>query len=383
MPDPLPKLHWLTCVATCASMAWFAACLVALLLLSGCAAPSTIVGGAADPLAIAAGRTVDAATAQAAARATTIAESTAAWRQTQDSLSVALTQSSMAMTEDAAHFHGTLAAAGATTAAETTQDAISRAVEATYAAQTPQAAGRQTQAALDAFSAARQQSQAQAVAEFWSWIRTLTIVAIAMLALVLCSLIFMRGLAYIWAEDRAARARIAAEGFRVLSNGLWAEYTDTEGYQVYSLPVPENPANSIPDIVEILTPTPSLTLAWKHALRMFCWHGQLYGFGVRDLGAAGRRVVSDPGWRQLVKILKEAGVLVTRPVKGPDGRTANTTTWADGYDYHRFARDLADGRVRPNHPTDKPPPDVVFTVPDTTPQPDTTQRDATTTATAV
>ena len=71
-------------------------------------------------------------------------------------------------------------------------------------------------------------------------------------------------------------------------------------------------------------------------------------------------MVSDPAWRRLSKLLKDAAVLADR---SRPGRKERVTTWADGGDYRRFADELGTGRLALLLPTDNVPPTVAYTVP--------------------
>jgi len=98
----------------------------------------------------------------------------------------------------------------------------------------------------------------------------------------------------------AQQAAIAREAFRLLPPGHWAERAPGEGYQVYALPgLLDAPAT----VIQNTPTTPDRAHAWRQSVRLFAWWGDMYGFGVRELGPAGAGVVTDPGWRALTKLL--------------------------------------------------------------------------------
>lgn len=67
---------------------------------------------------------------------------------------------------------------------------------------------------------------------------------------------------------------------------------------------------------------------WKRAALMFLTAGDKYGFTIRALGAAGGRVVTDPGWNQMKDWLIGLGILADN----------NGTGWAAEWDIERFHR---------------------------------------------
>ena len=118
-------------------------------------------------------------------------------------------------------------------------------------------------------------------------------------------------------------------------------------------------------MIENAPTTPDRAHEWRQAVRLFCWWGDKYGFGVRELGPAGVGVVTDPAWRVLSKLLKAAGVLAEVGIPGQRGRA---TAWAPEWNYRRLHDDLGHGRLVLPFPADDPAPEVRYTVPNTTPQ---------------
>ncbi len=277
-----------------------------------------------------------------AARAT----STAAAQQTRESLSVEQTRAALSLTQGAGLALATDAAAVRTDTAR-----------ATSAAQTPTAAAVGTQAALHSVEAASRQARSESAGAFWEWLRWTTVAALAALAFVFCVVVAVRGLAYVVVEYQRAQAAIAREAFKVLAPGHWAEWQPGDGYRVYPLP---GLLDAPPVIVEHQVSAPSREHAWRHAVRLFAWWGDRYGFGIRDLGAEGAAVVSDPDWRTFTQLLKSAGVLAERALPGRKGRA---TAWAPGWNYRRLADELSSGSLALPYPAGDDPPAVAFAVP--------------------
>jgi hypothetical protein len=92
----------------------------------------------------------------------------------------------------------------------------------------------------------------------------------------------------------------------------------------------------------------------------------MHGFGLRDLGPAGAGVVTDPAWRIMARLFKQAGILEDRAVPGLRGRV---TAWVDGWDFRRLADALGQPGQPLPFPTDSDPPEIAGTVPNTTPRP--------------
>jgi hypothetical protein len=293
-----------------------------------------------------------AATQLAEARGTAYAAqatSTAAYRSTQDNLTVLATSQALA-----------IMAGEATQAAQDALDARRMAQVTTYAAQTPTMAAIATQGALSATQAAMSQARAESAAEFWAWLRWTTVIGLASLALSFCVVVLTRGLSYVITEYQREQASIAREAFRLLAPGHWAEYTPGDGYRVYPLPgLLDAPAT----VIDNTPTTPDRAHAWRQAVRLFCEWGDRYGFTIGRLGASGAGVVSDPAWRTLTRLLRDAGVLADTALPGQKGRA---TAWAPGWDRRRLFDDLAHGRLVLPYPADTDPPAVAHTVPNMT-----------------
>lgn len=274
------------------------------------------------------------------------ATSTTAAQLTREALQVEQTRTALQITVAAAAGLATDGAAVRTQSAQQTQ-----------AWATPTAAAMRTQAAVTVADRQREQASAESAAAFWNLLRWVLLAAIAGIVIVVCVLILVRGVAFIFMETIRERAAVAREAFKILAPGHWAEWTATSGYQVYQLP---GALDAPPTIVENAIVSPSRLHAWRHTVRLFAWWGDRYGFGVRDLAAAGAGVVTDPVWRDLSKLLKDAGALdeVRR-----DGQKGRVTAWADGWDYRRFADELDSGRLELPFPEKGDPPKVAFAVP--------------------
>ncbi len=339
------------------------------LALAACApAQVVITAGPGDLLPAEAVRVLDRATASAAAVATQGARATAgeiaaratsttAAQLTRDSLAGLQTHVALQLTAGAGAAMATDAAAEKTQAAGETRQAVQAAALSTQAVQTPTAAAWRTQAALQATQAAATLARADSAAEFWAWVRWTSVAALVALALVVCALVLARGLVIIRADDRRAAAAIARDAFRVLAPGHWAEWLPGDGYRVYQLP---GALDDAPVVIENAPTAPSHVHAWRQAVRLFAWWGDRYGFGIRELGAEGAGVVSDPAWRVLVRLLKGAGVLADVTLPGKRGRG---TAWAPGWDYRRLADELSSGKLALPFPAGDAPPAVAFTVP--------------------
>ncbi len=299
-----------------------------------------IVADATNTALAEATRVANVTAAEAAARAT----STTAAQLTRDSLAVEQTRAALSLTQVAGVALATDAAAVRTQSAA-----------ATYGAQTPAAAAIATQSAVQAAEAAGRQARSESAAEFWAWLRWTTVVALAALAASFCVVVLTRGLAYVVVEYQREQARTAREAFKLLSPGHWAEWQPGDGYRVYPLP---GLLDAPPTVIEQAPATPSREHAWRHAVRLFCWWGDRYGFGIRDLGAKGAAVVSDPDWRRLSRLGKRAGVLAEVTLPGKKGRG---TAWAPDWNYARLSDELP--RLALPYPTGDDPPNVAFAVP--------------------
>lgn len=331
------------------------ALLLAALLLTACSpAVYYVTPGAVLP--VEAGRIVDAATATAAAAASQAALATAtgisaretatAGRQaTLDALAARQTEVSLSLTQQAGQ-----GAATATTAART------QSAGASQAWATPTAAAMRTQAAAAATDRARQQEAAASVAEFWRTLRTVLVALLIVAGLTAITVVAIDRITALRVARLREQAAIAREAFRLLPPGHWAEWEPASGYQVYQLPGPlDEPAV----IIENATGTPSRDHAWRQAVRLFAWWGDRYGFGLRELGPAGAGVVTDPAWRVLARLLKDAGVLVELAMGGRKGRV---TAWAPGWSFQRLADEMSHGQLQLPYPKGDAP-KVAFAVP--------------------
>jgi hypothetical protein len=286
------------------------------------------------------------------------ATSTTAALTTRDALVMQQTQAALQLTQAAGQALATDAAAVRTQAAA-----------ATAAWASPTAAAVRTQAALDEIEQRRRLANAESTAEFWRTLRTTLIALLRSLAIVACVWLLARAVVAVWdriTQVRTARIRekaaIAREAFRLLGPGHWAEWQPADGYQVYSLP---ERLDTPPVLLENPEYRADRLQAWRHAVRLFAWWGDRFGFGIRDLGPAGAGVVSDPAWRKLSKLLKDAGVLAEVVVPDQKGKV---TTWAPDWSYPRFSDELGSLTPPLTLPVADDPPDVRFAVPTTTPQ---------------
>jgi hypothetical protein len=296
------------------------------------------------------------ATQDAQATATRIAAgemATAARQSTRDALEGQQTQAALQMTQ-----------AAATSAQADTAQARTQAAHQTQAWATPTAAAMRTQAAAAAIDYARQQAQASSVGEFWQTVRFVIVALLIVGGLTSIAVVVVDRLASIRVQTLREKAAIAREAFRILPPGHWAEWQPGAGYQVYTLP---GHLDAPATIIENARPTPNRAHEWRQAVRLFCWWGDRYGFGIREIGPAptGAGVVSDPDWRILSKMLKGAGVLAEVSIPGKKG---NKTAWAPEWGYPRLHDELGHGRLALPFPTEGDAPKVAFTVPNTTPQ---------------
>jgi hypothetical protein len=332
------------------------------LTLAACAPAVYVTPGAGDVLPVQAQRIIDAATATAGAQATQDARATqidlsgrqtatAARQSTLDALQGRQTEVALSLTQGAG-----LAAATDTQAART------QAAQATAQWATPTARALVAQATAQAADSARRAAQAESAAEFWASLRFIVLALLIVAGLSAICVAVVDGITRIRVARLASRAAIAREAFRLLPPGHWAEWAPGEGYQVYALPgLLDAPAA----IIENAPTAPDKAHGWRQSVRLFCWWGDRYGFGVRELGPAGAGVVTDPAWRTLARLLKSAGVLAETTIPGKKGRA---TAWAPDWNYRRLHDELGHGRLTLPFPADDPAPEVRFTVPNTTPQ---------------
>ena len=233
--------------------------------------------------------------------------------------------------------------------ADATDASASRtqAARETWAWATPTAAALATGAAIQGREQARHDAWAAWSAEFWRTVQVMGIVLGAAWAL---AWIVTVAIDRVWRAHvlrQAAQARIVQETFRVIAPAHYAQLTPGAGYTVDLLPAPlDAPAV----IVENADYRLDREQAWQQAVRLFTWHGDRYGFGLREMLAAG--VVSDPGWRILRRLLVDAGILAERALPGRRGRA---TAWADDWSYARLADALAHGGLALEFPAADPP----------------------------
>lgn len=335
-------------------------CIAFLAVLLAACSPQVVYltpAGPGDVLPVEAQRVIDHATATAAAAATQAAQasatdqsaretSTAVAQLTQDALAVEQTRAALQLTVSAGAGLATDAASAKTQAAHETQ-----------AWATPTAAAMHTQAAVTSADTARAQADAASLAEFWQTVRTVCVALLIVAGLSWIAVTVIDRISRIYVARLRERAAIAREAFRLLPPGHWAEWQDGDGYRVYELP---GPPGEPPTIVDNVIPNVDRAHAWRHAVRLFAWWGDRYGFGIASLGPAGARVVSDPDWRVLSKLLKEAGVLAEVAMDGKRGRT---TAWAESWSFARLADELGDGRLALPFPAHDEAPKVAFAVP--------------------
>lgn len=294
-----------------------------LLTLTACA---PVVYTPAEVLPEEAQRVIDRATATAAAHASEVARATA------DAGIVRETSTAAALGT-----HEALAVEQTRSALRLTEGAATRSAWQTDVWSTPTVAALQTQAVYRAQEFERRQAQAANVAEFWRLVRAVVVVFLGSLALAFCVWVGARAYVQVKAEDRKLKALLAMSTLKLIGPGHWAEVNPErvhEGVHVYELP------GGRLDEPPVILPNPEYVTHVEHErrqkVRVFCWWGEKFGFGIRDLGAEGQAVISDPDWRVMVKTLKSLGVLAVKPVNG-----ANTTTWADVWSYHRLTEELA------------------------------------------
>lgn len=232
-----------------------------------------------------------------------------------------------------------------------------RAAGETAAWATPTVAAVRTQAALDALEQQRQLASAESAAEFWRTLRAVLIALLIVLGVGGVVVAVVDRLTRVQMFKMREKAAIAREAFRLLGPGHWGEWSPADGYHVYELP---GRLDAPPLLLENPVANPNRLQAWRHAVRLFAWWGDRFGFGIRDLGPAGAGVVSDPAWRKLSKLLKDAGVLAEVVVPDQKGKV---TTWADTWNFHRFSDELGSLTPPLTLPIGDDPPDVRFTVP--------------------
>ena len=332
------------------------------LLLAACSPAVYVTPGAGDVLPVEAQRVIDRATATAAAVATQDAQATATDQSARETSTAAALGTLGALAARQTEVALSLTQGAGLAASTDTQAARTQAAQQTQAWATPTAAAMRAAATAQAAQDARRTAQAENVGKFWQTIRFIFAALLIVGGLTVIAVIAFDRVTAVRIARLAQQAVIAREAFRLLPPGHWAEWQPAEGYQVYALPgLLDAPAT----VIENAPTAPNRSHEWRQAVRLFCWWGDRYGFGIAKLGASGAAVVSDPAWRVLSKMLKGAGVLVDAPIPGQKGRT---TTWADDWNYRRLFDDLGHGRLALPFPADDDPPKVAFTVPNMTTQ---------------
>jgi len=321
-----------------------------LLLLAACA-PAPVIVSSGSVLPAEAQRVIDQATATAAAAATSGSVATQAWASTQNALAVHQTEVALSQTQAAGVAMSTDAAARRTQGYANTQAWATGTVEAV-----------RTQAVIEVTDEQRRQANAAGWYEFWSTYRTVLIALIIVSGLSWIAVRFIDRISAIQVARIRELAEIAKSAFRILPPAHWAEYQPGDGYRVYSLPglLLDEPSSESTAVIENLPIVPDRAFEWRQAVRLFCHWGDRYGFGIDHLGASGAGVVTDPAWRQFSKLLKDAGVLASRPIPGRPGRV---TSWAETWDYRRFAHEVSHGPLALPFPTDTEAPKVRVAVP--------------------
>lgn len=332
------------------------------LFLAACGPVYTPAPTGGDLLPAEAQRVIDRATATAGAVATQGAYATATGQSaretataaslgTLDALQARQTEAGVQMTLDAAQ-------------AEFTATAIQNArnFQASQAWATPTAAAMRAQATAQAAEVSRRRENADSAAEFWQTIRFIFAALLVVGGLTAIAVVAIDRVTAIRVARLRELANIAQAAFRILPPGHWAEYQPGDGYQVYTLP---GQLDAPATVIENAASQPNPAHEWRQAVRLFCWWGDRYGFGIRELGPTGAGVVSDPDWRVLSKLLKGAGVLAEVTIPGRKGKA---TGWAPEWGYLPFHDALGHGRLALPFPPDDPAPKVRYTVPNTTPQ---------------
>jgi hypothetical protein len=320
-----------------------------------------------------AGQIVHDATATARAMATSNAQAAAteqmrhqvateARQATLDALAALQTESALQLTQAAATDMAAAIIEARTQAAAQTLVWATPTAAAMRAAATATSQAQRAQATAQAAQDAARMAQAESAGEFWQTVRFIFLALLIVGGLSGICVAVLGATTRIKVARLAQQAIIAREAFRSLPPGHWAEWQPGEGYQVYTLP---GQADAPATVIENVPTTHNTTHDWRQAVRLFCWWGDRYGFGIRELGPTGAGVVSDPDWRVLSKLLKGAGVLAEVAI---DGRKGKATAWAPNWNYLAFHDALGHGQLALPFPSDTAAPKVRYTVPNTTPR---------------
>ena len=105
----------------------------------------------------------------------------------------------------------------------------------TSAYATPTMAAMLTQAAVMATRTRQDQASRESAAEFWRWLRWVTVALLGVGGVCWVVVAVVRAVALVRVQTLRQRAAIARDAFRVLP-GHWAEWQAEEGYHVYTLP---------------------------------------------------------------------------------------------------------------------------------------------------
>lgn len=301
------------------------------------------------------------ATSTAGVVATRVAESsateraaavgaTAAHRQTQDTLAMRATEQHLA-----------LLAGQATERAVQTLDRATQAAQQTALWATPTVAALQTQGAVLAAQQGAAQASRESAAEFWQWLRWLTLALVGVGGVCGVVVAVVWAVALVRVETLRQKAAIAHAAFRLMP-GHWGEWTPNDGYQVYPLPA----LTGAPAVVEMSAsaasqPTRAHAWRWRAALKRAVFAGIEKGldqgtapaFGERDLAGAKDPVIVDAvgkpssaGYRAIRDVLVGAGIWVAMARKD--------TVFAPEWGAERFEREF-DTAPLPNLPPGEPP----------------------------
>lgn len=317
------------------------------ILLTACAnapaytplAPVSTYGSVANSTFVAAQVTNANATAQAFAATGAVysaqeAQATQNARSTQEAIDAQLTLDANQRLNDSA-----TSTAQAITTATARAEARETATAQTQATATAQAhiAATSTGQALATSQKLKVDQQQQDLAEQALWINALTatlnngvlVCTIAFVILAIAGMLF--GLAWMylalrrkWLQDK--QLEIAGMGggtYRRLVGNSW---------EVEHLPAPPIVIDSAPPALEPDNPH-AHAQAWRIAILRFLIAGNRFGFGIRDLGSEGQSVISNDGWRELTRLLKDHRILQDGRIQG---RRGTFTIWGDGWTLQKF-----------------------------------------------
>lgn len=128
-----------------------------------------------------------------------------------------------------------------------------------------------------------------------------------------------------WLKDKQLEIADMGPGiYRRLESGAWKveNYPTRADVTIEATPVAEAEHN----------PEAHLQ-AWRIAVLRFVIAGDRFGFGIRDLGSEGQSVISNDGWREITRLLRDNRILREGRVHG---RKGIFTIWAEGWTLQKF-----------------------------------------------